>query len=254
MKRVVGLLCLGFSMLSSSGAFAGRGEKSFKVIEGDILLPESQTAFWASLVKQPQSRVGRTTDLIVNTLRDNVIDVWSTSMRNNLSYCVSNDFGALKPRVLEAIEEAMREWESSAGVTFIYKSEEDSQCDSSNERVVFNIASSAGEAFLAAAFFPSYPRSDRQLVVDQSAFSFDARGLAGIFRHELGHVLGFRHEHVHPQSNGVCSEGSQFKPLTEYDRRSVMHYPQCGGENDIYNLTLTNFDRQGAALVYPQTR
>ncbi|MEO5666514.1 MAG: matrixin family metalloprotease, partial [Bdellovibrionota bacterium] len=181
----------------------------------------------------------------------NVIDIWSPEMRNHLSYCVSNDFDAFKPRILQALDHAMRDWESAAGVTFVHLAEEDDHCDSANPRVLFNIEPSINEAFLAAAFFPSYPRNERHLIVDQSSFDFDDVGLAGIVRHELGHVLGFRHEHISADSDMSCPEDASFKPLTSYDRKSVMHYPQCGGENDIRNLVLTDFDRKGSAIVYP---
>src|SRR4029453_1527577 len=65
---------------------------------------------------------------------------------------------------------------------------------------------------------------------------------------ELGHTLGWRHEHTRPDS-GTCFEDNNWRPLSSYDRFSVMHYPQCNGGGD-WTLTLTNFDKSGAACLY----
>lgn len=230
---------------------AGGTSSPRQVIEGDLLLPQGLEAAWAARIQSTAPIAAHPTSLIVNTLKDNSIDTWLQTQRHNLSYCVSDDFRDLKPRVLAALRTAVKDWKSAADVSFVYVGGEDMRCTTSNTRVLFNIEPSVGERFLAATFFPSYPRSDRHFIVDKSAFTFSDIGLAGIFRHELGHVLGFRHEHIRQESDHVCDEDLAFQPLTEYDRRSVMHYPQCGGENDIRNLVLTDLDRTGAALVYP---
>ena len=72
----------------------------------------------------------------------------------------------------------------------------------------------------------------------------------GVFRHELGHVLGFRHEQIRLASAKDCGD-EKFglaKPLTPYDSKSVMHY-LCGNGGDK-NLRITEVDRFGAQRVY----
>jgi hypothetical protein len=66
----------------------------------------------------------------------------------------------------------------------------------------------------------------------------------------LGHVLGFRHEHIRSGAPADCpQEGtSDAINLTEYDPRSVMHY-FCGGIG-TQEMKLTEVDRQGAQAVY----
>ena len=86
--------------------------------------------------------------------------------------------------------------------------------------------------FIAAAFFPSDPVSKHQVLLGPSYFTIDRRGFnrPGVMRHELGHVLGFRHEHIRPEAPLACSceDLSRAKPLGKYDPHSVMHY-YCGG-------------------------
>jgi hypothetical protein len=105
--------------------------------------------------------------------------------------------------------------------------------------------------YLARAFFPNDQRTARNVLIDESSFQLDDSEnlrLVGILRHELGHALGFRHEHTRPES-GTCFEDNEFRPLTSYDRFSVMHYPQCNGGGD-WSLTLTPLDKAGSACVY----
>jgi hypothetical protein len=187
--------------------------------------------------------------LIINVLAGSLIDRWSDDQRFNLTYCISNDFGKRKDLVVEAMEEATMDWMSAGNLRFVYDSTQDANCNESNENVVFDIRPVEVGYYLARAFFPSSKREKRNLLIDGSSFTLSETALTGILRHEIGHILGFRHEHI-SDDNDKCKEDRNFKPLTDYDKRSVMHYPQCGGLNDIMDLTLTETDREGVALVY----
>src|SRR5262249_39230703 len=104
----------------------------------------------------------------------------------------------------------------------------------------------SGGTYIAAAFFPNEGQSRRFLNVDPSYFTttFDR---VGVFRHELGHVLGYRHEHIRDVP-GCYREENQGRPLTDYDPDSVMHY-FCGGGGSL-QLTLTDLDRTGHRTLY----
>jgi serine protease len=184
--------------------------------------------------------------LIVDTAGG--VDVkWNATQKLALTYCVSDTFGTRKSAVVTALETASANWESAANVNFTHVSAQDASCSASNGAVVFDVRPVSGQPYLARSFFPNDPRSSRNVLIDSSAFGNTGWPLSGVLTHELGHTLGFRHEHTRPEA-GQCFEDNNWRPLTPYDSTSVMHYPQCGGTGTA--LTMSNYDRQGAAALY----
>jgi hypothetical protein len=189
-----------------------------------------------------------------------VDSIWDPTERHALTYCVSNKFGDRKQEIVEAMEEAASQWESVAHVTFQYLPDEDRLCNARNPRVLFDVApAEAAAPYIARAFFPLYPRPYREVLINLAVHDGNAwnpllqgiYSLTGVLRHELGHVLGFRHEHIRPEASAPeCSEGRDYRPLTEYDAKSVMHYPQCNGQGD-WSFELTELDHRGSAFFYP---
>lgn len=192
--------------------------------------------------------------------QDGVDHVWNPIDRFELSYCVSShDFSEDEYRaIVEAMEGAAREWESVAHIDYRHVPEEDERCQIGNSRVLFPvIAAPAGSYYIARAFFPNYEAKDRAIRINWNELEslmgrYSEASLQGILRHELGHTLGFRHEHIRPENtnNWLCRESDDFRPITAYDARSTMHYPHCDGEGD-WSLQLTELDAIGAAFFYP---
>jgi hypothetical protein len=181
-------------------------------------------------------------------------DKWGAAERNAVTYCVSDKFGPHKPAVVAAMRTAMAAWESVADVNYTYNLREDSKCDPKNNQVTFDVRPTSGNDYLARSFFPSNRRSVKNILIDASAFKVKAPlTLAGILRHELGHTLGFRHEHTRPQAGGKCYEDNNWRALTTYDSASVMHYPQCNGTGD-WGPTLTAKDIAGIQKLYGAAR
>lgn len=196
---------------------------------------------------KPGNNLGRIQEpLAVNTV-NGVDTTWSAAQKTNLTYCVSTSFGANQTAVINAMASATSAWSSVANVTFVYASAQNSSCTSSNNNVVFDVNPTSGQSYLARAFFPNYGRAARNILIDASAFTQSTFTLAGILRHELGHTLGFRHEHTVGATS--CYEDQNWRALTSYDSASVMHYPQCGGTGGN-SLSLTTRDQNGAACLY----
>jgi serine protease len=175
---------------------------------------------------------------------------WSDTQKKNITYCVSTTFGSNYNAAVTAMANATTAWEQAGNVDFVYVSAQDASCTASNSNVVFDVRPvNSGGQYLARAFFPDDVRADRNVLIDTTAFGNNAPWtLTGILRHELGHTLGFRHEHTRPES-GTCFEDSNWRALTTYDSASVMHYPQCNG-SQTGDLVLTTKDIQGIQALY----
>ena len=86
------------------------------------------------------------------------------------------------------LDAAAKAWNAkNIGVTF--------KQVATSERHVFDLVYSSDEGYLALAFFPDARDAARVLYVYKTAFETKYRQyLTGILCHELGHILGLRHE------------------------------------------------------------
>jgi serralysin len=238
----------------AASAYRESGTGMF-IVNGDEIaenLAQLREAYFRYRAEQESDGVATTRDpLIVNRVggRD---DKWSATTAVNLTYCVSQPgFTSNYNAVVNAMNSATAAWEATARVNFIHRSQFDGNClGATSSQVVFRVLRTSGQQYLARAFFPSSSFSSRTLVIDQSSFGqISPYTLTGILRHELGHTIGFRHEHTRPEA-GTCFENNSWRALTTYDSASVMHYPQCNGTNNG-DLVLTSRDQSGARSLYP---
>jgi hypothetical protein len=233
-----------------TGGFVVNGDEP---VENEDQLRAMYEAFLDSVAKAEARADGYSTieqGLIVNRV-NGVDDKWSSTTRQNLRYCVSKtSFGTRYTTVVNAMNYATAAWEATAGVNFIHDSAKDGSCNQYTTGVIFDVRQTSTTSYLARAFFPSSSRTSRNILISTSAFgSIYPYSLTGILRHELGHALGFRHEHTRPEA-GKCFENTSWRALTTYDSASVMHYPQCNGTNNG-DLVLTSKDKSGARALYP---
>ncbi len=241
------LLGMALSLNSFAAGFHKEpGPHGMYITEWDLAFPDLHSLMEYLKVKSSDK-------LIISTIGSKkTFDIWNKSERMRLTYCISDDFKEKKEDVIEAMKVATQDWMDIAYVKFTYKKSEDDDCNPENTKVMFDVRPVNLGLYLARAFFPSYARAKRNVLIDQSSFDYSFVAFTGFLRHELGHVLGFRHEHISPDGDGSCKELPNFKPLTEYDQYSVMHYPQCGGKNNIENMILSDLDKDGASEVYPR--
>ncbi len=112
---------------------------------------------------------------------------------------------------------------------------------------------------IATAFFPDAPSERRIINVLPGFFMLSRSAQNGVMRHELGHVLGYRHEQIRlfvdgSTKIGECEREAFIRPgvdwiaQTKYDRFSVMHYDCATG--GLPRLQITRFDRLGHRKIY----
>lgn len=222
------------------------------VLEGDILLSADEVHKQIVVLSAgPQAPAGNTELLI--TRHNGAPGLWAKEQRQ-LSYAV--DRGSFPTpetyqNIVDRMKAATQKWSEACpkcDLTFTHKAQHDGA--PSHDDVTFIVRSfDAGGAFIASAFFPFTAPEERFIEIDPSFFSaglsFDK---TGVLRHELGHVIGYRHEHIRSGLPGCFVEDNEWTALTEYDSQSVMHY-LCGGAGNP-KLDISDRDKVGHKSIY----
>lgn len=239
------------------------------LVEGDlpIYLEADLEKYYADYIN-PSASPSKRSKIIVNQRRDQdygtgtwrtADNVWSTNYKNSLSYCIGSSFTAQqKADLIKALASASRAWQKAANVRFVYKSEEDSNCNEFNNNVLFNIASQPNKIGLAAAFYPDNDanidahRTRRTLFFAPLAFTTMGYTLLRTTTHELGHILGFMHEFIDQKmTREGCSgenNGKNRARITTYDPYSIMTYLNCNG--GVKADAVSEKDYEGASELY----
>jgi hypothetical protein len=200
-------------------------------------------------------------------------NVWSTEDKQLLTYCVSNSFGEDQSRIISEMTRATWAWQRTGNVRFLYLPSHNASCNDANAAVTFPVVPVFDGG--ACAFFPDQDgqghctSEGRALVIDvadidswpsQQIFGevYPNVTTEGTLRHELGHILGMRHEHIREANNAVdyCAQlpsevltPGPYRALTPYDVASAMHYPWCDGLLDA-TQDVTALDGQGLTRLY----
>jgi len=220
------------------------------IVDGDIVLSDEQKLwqhYQSWLAQEYAGTANHGSALTVrNALGADVL--WPVAGKFYLTYCVSDSFGANKAAVVTAMDLATRSWSDRVAVGFAYHPGDDATCNSSNANVTFNV-SPVVASYFAASFFPDDARANRQLLITAAALTTTdgGRDLQGILRHETGHILGFRHEHIWISCTG--EDTAEARQVTSYDVNSVMHYPQCR-PSGTGGYRQTALDYAGAISLY----
>lgn len=257
-----------YSLLKSKLNTVEMDGKTLYVAEGDTLLDLDQLRIYAEVreheikAREAAKRADATgfgptyvdepsRGLVANTKNGKIVR-WKPGAV--LTYRVAREsFGGSDANyqlVVDAMRKACAAWEETCGVNFEHRSALDARPGVGPEGLLFVVRQlDANGKFIASAFFPSDPVERRRVLIDPSYYNTDFDKI-GVLRHELGHVLGFRHEHIRNEAPPVCPNEPLWdaRVLTAYDPSSVMHY-FCGkvGSNA---LSITALDRRGAQQVY----
>lgn len=224
-------------------------ENEGRLVEWDMWFPDqaSQDAYYDSMIIE---KGGVFTELASGNWL-----TWDWANAVDLRYCVTEDFADYE-RAVDEMAIATAEWEERANITFKHVVAEDDDCDANNANVdfavgittystIFGTLMGCGtpsfddwEGSLPAGLCPTGSGNEafngvlllNYVAIDANTGS-DWTSL-GVIRHELGHVLGLRHEFAfEPGEDCENIESAPFGGvhLTEYDEDSVMQYPgSCG--------------------------
>jgi hypothetical protein len=231
-----------FQEFKAAARFSISGREVY-LVEGDIVLDDA-----AELREYYEKRFGLHEKSIVNMVagvRDVRVDNDTTTDVVDITFCFDNSsWGGTevgdsdgdtvfneplpsKADTLAQIQRGMRSWEGVANVRFTYLAASDGANCGAIANVVITLNTSSN--CTATGAFPSS--------VSQQ-FTVPICGVPGnLAQHEVGHVLGFRHEHIHSNDPNACSEGgtqgTDYEELfANVDRASAMIYFECNNGPD----------------------
>lgn len=229
---------------------------TYRIVEGDRALRDHDVLTYAServaIANAATKGVEPRRGLIAIESNGRILR-WQRG--KTLEYCVwrpSFTAASEYDDVVRSVARACADWSGICGARFSHRADLDNEpAFKPNQDVFAVLRAKGGGTTIALAFFPDWKDQERVVWIRDGYFAeqpvFDP---VGVLRHELGHVLGFRHEHIAPEAAHLFNpeDSKHIKPLTPYDKRSVMHYLGVGvGDRE---LQFTEHDRTGAATVY----
>jgi hypothetical protein len=247
------------------------GKTECYIAEGDLRLDDDQLLFYArdrarQNEKWEQAKQGGPSPdgspvghLLADADEQGKILRWSPG--STLTYCVlkSTFTDDEYNTVVANLKAAGDAWAQTCNIKFEHKPSLDNSPDSDDgppDGVLFSVKKTTpSDGVIASSFFPRSPASQRVLLVFPFYFQDDMPyDRVGTFRHEFGHILCFRHEHIRSEAPPVCATGEPLQgaiPLTAYDPQSVMHYFCEAAHVGTVQQAISNDDKVGALQIYP---
>jgi hypothetical protein len=165
--------------------------------------------------------------------------IWG-AIRHSLTWSI--DEGDIQ-NYKEQIESAFDSWELACDVQFSFVRRN----GFIHVRWATEEEEHEGEGVIAAAFFPG--DAERHIKLYQLFRSqFNS---VSVLRHEIGHSLGFRHEHIWFPNNPTGEDTEGAKLVTAKDKNSIMNYNKIWNDTSAHKQTeLSKLDKVGCRLMY----
>ena len=234
-----------------------KSDATHYIIEGDLRITRLQLIEYLRTLKSFKGKELAGTELkVAKDPATGELSWWKAMESRRITFSVDTaSFSVLGTDradvAVEDVKAAGNAWSAACPeckLDFVFVPPEQAGQDFS--RVVFVVRlRNVDDGTLAMSFFPYDYLATKQpqtLFVYPGYYtsSFDR---VGIMRHELGHVLGYRHEHI-DNVPGCFTEDNDWKALTPRDSLSVMHY-LCGGGGSM-QLKLSPFDVAAHRCLY----
>ena len=194
------------------------------VVEGDLLMTGDEVRTYLSQASAARNYF-EPGELVINT-HGGVEDIYREPQGRKLVYTVERASFPSEAQFAQTVENmraATQEWQHACvecGIEFEYRAQ---SAQTPPEPLNFTVRlHDVGGVYLAASFFP-HSKSPRYLNVDPAYFSAAPQAdLTGLLRHQLGHILGYRHAQT--RIAGCYSEGARWLPVSTDGPKSVMQY------------------------------
>jgi hypothetical protein len=236
-------------------------KRKYWIIEGDLLMDYDDIYFYCLKriqSKRDTAKIRNGAALTIGTVGTTLTQLEKWPENFIITYSVTrNSFNddSNYYKVVRRMQAATTDWMKSCNVTFKYLPEFDEMDPSAKQppSLIFTVREyNIQGKFVAVSFYPLDPANRRKLYIDPTYYS-SSYDSVGALRHELGHILGFKHEAIWSKDPACAGEsiilaGIGSQQLTTYDPNSVMHYV-CGNEGS-YKLEITRKDKSGAIEIY----
>lgn len=229
----------------------------YYVVEGDLLMDRDELYMHTLKLLNKDTAATKNNKLTIALTTDGSYAKWPSNYV--IKYAVlKKSFQSTQAyqQAVADMREATTDWMKACNIQFEYVAQLDNgQVGSEiDPRLTFIVREfGSGGAFIAQAFFPTDPPYKRKILLDHVFFRMQ-ESRSGVLRHELGHVLGFRHEHIWTKGTDCPAEQIIEDYLgasligTNKDCSSVMHYI-CGGCGS-FEMKLSPSDIEGARSIY----